>query len=82
MFFTDLGNPGNARFPTKIERAYMDGSRRVVLVKDKITAPMGVTVDIIAQRIYWTDSHMDHIETVDYFGQHRFFQLSVSFDAS
>ena len=78
MFFADLGNQGNAKYPAKIERAYMDGSRRYVLVKDKLVAPMAITVDIIGQRIYWTDAHMDHIMTIDYFGQNMLVLLLFS----
>ncbi len=73
MFFSDLGDRSNSRYPTKIERAYMDGSRRFVLVSDKLVAPVGITVDLVGQRVYWSDSHMDHIETIDYFGQNRYF---------
>ena len=77
MFFADLGNQGNSKYPTKIERAYMDGSRRYVLVKDKLVAPMGISVDIVGKRIYWTDAHMDHILTIDYYGQNMYDSLCV-----
>ncbi len=43
MFFSDLGS-NTDKYPTKIERAYMDGSRRFVLVKEKIEAPVGMWI--------------------------------------
>lgn len=49
----------------------MDGSMRQFLVTEKIVAPMGLTLDYVTQRVYWTDAHMNHIETIKYTGQDR-----------
>lgn len=68
MFFTDMGV---AQKETKLERAFMDGSNRVELVKSRLGTPTGITLDIITQRVYWSDSHFDTVETVTYSGLDR-----------
>lgn len=68
MFFTDAGY---ASEKVKLERAFMDGSNRVELVKNRLGAPTGITVDIITKRVYWSDSHFDTVETVTYSGLDR-----------
>ncbi|KAK7507961.1 hypothetical protein BaRGS_00000926, partial [Batillaria attramentaria] len=70
LFYADLGNsgPGN---DARIERAFMDGSNRISLKLNKILNPRGLTVDSVNQRLFWVDSHLDHLETVDYSGLNR-----------
>lgn len=50
MFWTDWG-----RQPC-IERADMDGSNRLILVKHNIGWPNGITVDEEASQIIWVDA--------------------------
>lgn len=69
MFFSDYGR--KPRHKTRIERAYMDGSKRFLLVNTDIIAPTSITVDAVNKRIFWTDSRLDHIQTVDYGGRFR-----------
>lgn len=52
MFWSEMG--GEAR----IERAGMDGSDRRVLIKDDLRWPVGLAVDSLGQRIYWTDEKL------------------------
>lgn len=68
MFFTDMGI---ATEQVKLERAYMDGSSRVELVKSRLGLPAGITVDIVTKRVYWSDIHFDTVETVTYSGLDR-----------
>jgi len=68
MFFTDKGVSNQFM---KLERAFMDGSNRVELVKRRLGTPTGITLDIITQRVYWADSHFDTVETVTYSGLDR-----------
>lgn len=68
MFFTDMGY---ASEQVKLERAFMDGSNRVELVKIRLGTPTGITLDIVTQRVYWSDSHFDTVETVTYSGLDR-----------
>ena len=72
LFFADLGNSGPGNDP-RIERTYMDGSNRFDLKLNKILNPRGLTVDPVNQRLFWVDSHLDHLETVDYYGFNRYF---------
>ncbi|CAG12634.1 unnamed protein product [Tetraodon nigroviridis] len=68
MFFTDMGT---ATEQVKLERAFMDGSNRVELVKKRLGIPAAITVDIVTKRVYWTDIHFDTVETVTYSGLDR-----------
>lgn len=68
MFFTDMGY---ASEQVKLERAFMDGSNRVELVKNRLGTPTGITLDIVTRRVYWSDSHFDTVETVTYSGLDR-----------
>lgn len=70
MFFTDMGYVA-AGEQMKLERAYMDGSNRLELVKNRLGTPTGITIDIVNQRVYWSDSHFDTVETVTYSGLDR-----------
>lgn len=53
----------------------MDGTHAKSIVSEAAYKASGITVDIIAKRIFWCDSLLDYIETVDYEGQHRFLVL-------
>lgn len=68
MFFTDKGY---ANEKVKLERAFMDGSNRLELVKNRLGTPTGITLDIVTKRVYWSDSHFDTVETVTYHGLDR-----------
>ena len=41
------------------------------MVKDKITWPNGVTLDINQKVVYWIDAYHDTINSVDYSGNNR-----------
>lgn len=69
MFFADTGNGDD--FVPRIERAFMDGTFRFQLVTYKVLSPNDITVDYVNQRIYWTDSRLEHISSVDYYGKFR-----------
>ena len=73
MFFSDMEVTENsARFPTKIERASMDGSQRRTLVSgQKLINPHGLALDYVNKRIYWTDPHLNQIAVVGYNGDNR-----------
>jgi low density lipoprotein-related protein 2 len=72
LFLSDLGNPYNkAQQGPRIERVSMDGSQRQIIVKDKLLAPVALTVDPIKKFIYWIDMKYDHLESCDYYGRRR-----------
>ena len=56
----------------RIFRATMDGMKMKNLVTEAIYKASGLTVDIVTQRVFWCDSLLDYIETVDYEGNNRF----------
>ncbi|XP_072178783.1 uncharacterized protein [Diadema setosum] len=65
MFWTDWGsNPS-------IERAYMDGSSRRVIVSGGLRWPNGLAIDYQAERLFWVDAGFDKIETADFNGRGR-----------
>jgi len=49
----------------KIESSDLDGSNRVVLVKDRLKWPNGVALDYKRRRLYWVDAGSDRIEYYD-----------------
>ncbi|KAL0271000.1 UNVERIFIED_CONTAM: hypothetical protein PYX00_008246 [Menopon gallinae] len=59
----------------QVLRANMDGTNARAIVSDATYKASGVAVDIIAKRIFWCDSLLDYIETVDYEGRGRFLVL-------
>ena len=62
MFWADWGEE------PKIERAEMDGSNRLVIVRRDIHWPNGLTIDYSARKIYWTDAKLLHIKMSNYDG--------------
>ncbi|XP_017778488.1 PREDICTED: low-density lipoprotein receptor-related protein 2 isoform X2 [Nicrophorus vespilloides] len=57
---------------SQVLRANMDGTNAVAIVSEAAYKASGIAVDIIAKRIFWCDSLLDYIDTVDYDGQRRF----------
>lgn len=55
MFWTEIGNV------VKIERAGMDCSDRRVVVNSSLGWPGALTVDMVSNRIYWTDERLQAI---------------------
>nr|CAD7197742.1 unnamed protein product [Timema douglasi] len=83
---SNLTNPGDiALDPTvgymfvadsnQVMRANMDGTHARAIVSEAAYKASGVTVDIITKRVFWCDSLLDYIETVDYDGKNRFLVL-------
>uniref|UniRef100_X1YZB7 EGF-like domain-containing protein n=1 Tax=Capitella teleta TaxID=283909 RepID=X1YZB7_CAPTE len=70
--------PSSPRDQAVIIRFYGDGIMREILVSDKMSAPSGLALDYINQRVYWTDVHMDHIESVDYNGRNRYAAVNIA----
>lgn len=65
IFISDWGtNP-------HIERAWMDGTNRELIVSEKIGWPNGLTLDYESRIVYWADARLDYIGAVDYFGRGR-----------
>lgn len=59
----------------QVLRAHMDGTHARSIVSEAAYKASGVTVDIIAKRVYWCDSLLDYIETVNYEGENRIMVL-------
>lgn len=57
---------------SQVVRANMDGTNTVAIVSEAAYKASGIAVDTVAKRVYWCDSLLDYIETVDYNGQKRF----------
>lgn len=53
----------------------MDGTNTYSIVSEAAYKASGITLDIITKRVYWCDSLLDYIETVNYKGEHRFHVL-------
>lgn len=59
----------------QVLRANMDGTKARSIVSDATYKASGIAVDMIAKRVFWCDSLLDYIETVDYDGKGRFLVL-------
>lgn len=46
----------------RIERAYLDGTNRTVLVSSGVGYPTSLSVDISTGDLYWSDSVVDAIQ--------------------
>uniref|UniRef100_A0A2S2P0K4 Low-density lipoprotein receptor-related protein 6 n=2 Tax=Schizaphis graminum TaxID=13262 RepID=A0A2S2P0K4_SCHGA len=55
----------------KIERSNLDGNDRIVLLKDDLGWPNGITLDIKARTLYFCDAKTDRIEVVGMNGEDR-----------
>lgn len=65
MFWTDWA-PGNA----SVSRANLDGSDvKRLFVEPTVEWPNGITIDHIAERIYWVDARQDYIGSSDFDGK-------------
>ncbi|CAL4228679.1 unnamed protein product, partial [Meganyctiphanes norvegica] len=71
LFWTDWGGNNSNNNKSKIERSYLDGSERKILVNTDIGWPNGLTIDYKGERIYWNDANRDTIETSDLNGNNR-----------
>ena len=62
MFWSDWGNT------PKIERAGMDGSNRETIILDNVKWPNGLTLDLVAERLYWIDGNLHLIGSANFDG--------------
>ena len=56
----------------KLERAFLNGSNRTVLVNTEITTPTDLFVDVATGNVYWSDNTYDRIEMCDFEGKGGF----------
>lgn len=66
VFLTDW------KFPAYIGRVDMDGQNFKKIVSTDINSPIGLTIDLVTQRIWWSDTHLKKIELSNYNGTSRF----------
>lgn len=65
MFFSD--NDPNSR----IEKAFLDGQNRVIIVYKGLARVFSLTVDTADDRLYWADSGKHTLEGCDFDGSNR-----------
>ena len=76
IFWTDWG-----KHP-RIERANLDGTNRRAIVTTKLYWPNGLAIDLVRERLYYADAHLDFIESCDYNGENRVQVSKTSLDLS
>lgn len=65
MYWTDWEEDPKESKRGKIERAWMDGTNRNVLLTSKtVLWPNGLSLDIPQGILYWVDAYYDRIEMV------------------
>ncbi|XP_069795786.1 very low-density lipoprotein receptor-like [Narcine bancroftii] len=65
VFWSDWGEPA------KIEKAGMNGVVRQLLVTRDIQWPNGIALDLVKRRLYWVDSKLHILSSIDLNGQDR-----------
>ncbi|XP_040564909.1 sortilin-related receptor [Lepeophtheirus salmonis] len=76
LYFSDWYEGGPS-----IGRTNMDGTSHKTIVKgDKVMWPNHLSIDYIANRIYWTDAKKDHIGSCDLHGRNLKFLDSTQID--
>uniref|UniRef100_A0A7N6BJJ0 EGF-like domain-containing protein n=1 Tax=Anabas testudineus TaxID=64144 RepID=A0A7N6BJJ0_ANATE len=65
VYWTDWGSPA------KIEKGGLNGVDRTSLVTDNIVWPNGITLDLLNQRLYWVDSKLHTLSSIDVQGGGR-----------
>ena len=55
LFFTDWN------YPAYIGRLGMDGSNFTKIINQDIGSPIGITIDLITKRIFWSDTHLSNL---------------------
>lgn len=53
LYWTDWGEQA------KLERSAMDGSGRVVLIRDSLGWPNGLAIDTVGAQLLWADAHTE-----------------------
>ncbi|XP_018026122.2 low-density lipoprotein receptor-related protein 4 [Hyalella azteca] len=66
LFWSDWGE--NA---SRIERSYLDGSHRTVIVNTNIGWPNGLALDYKSERLFWIDAQEKRLESCDLEGERR-----------
>lgn len=73
VFFTDW------RYPPYIGRVGLDGTNFTKIVTQDIGSPIGLAIDIVTRRIWWSDTHLKRIEFSNYNGRNRSINESIIF---
>lgn len=63
MFWSEIGSE------PQIERSGMDGSDRRVVVSRSLSWPVSVTIDLLEERLYWTDERLKCIGSASLTGE-------------
>jgi low density lipoprotein-related protein 2 len=56
---------------SKLERSYLNGAGRTVLIKNDMISPTDLVIDINNGDLYWSDNTKDTIEKCDWNGKNR-----------
>ncbi|XP_048450538.1 low-density lipoprotein receptor-related protein 2-like isoform X3 [Rhincodon typus] len=65
VYWSDCGDPA------KIEKSGMNGMGRQLLVSGGIQQPNGIALDLVKSRLYWIDSKLHMLSSIDLNGQDR-----------
>ena len=49
----------------------MDGNERRDFVVTELSQPNGITIDLVSERVYWSDADLDKLEFISYDGSSR-----------
>lgn len=58
MYWTEIG------YQSTIQTALMEGTKRSIVVQDKLKWPVGLALDAPAKRLYWCDLKLKRVESI------------------
>jgi low density lipoprotein-related protein 2 len=71
VFFTDW------KYPAYIGRIGTDGKNFTKIITTDIGSPVGLAIDFMTKRIFWTDIHLKRIEFSKYDGTGRYVPITI-----
>lgn len=66
--------------PPCIERAALDGEKRVKLFQTGLESPNALALDVLTDTIYWSDGKLKRIESAKIDGSNRFVVMNSFFN--
>ena len=68
----------DSSFPPFIARVKLNGENFTKIITQNLGNPVSLTLDLVTKRIFWTDTHLRHIEFSDYNGKNRFISIQTN----
>ncbi|RNA22802.1 low-density lipo receptor-related 2, partial [Brachionus plicatilis] len=68
----------DSSFPPFIARVKLNGENFTKIITQNLGSAVSLSLDLVTKRIFWTDTHLRHIEFSDYNGNNRFIAIHTN----